>query len=128
HKKIHRLAIEDLINTTNRTKADWYSDHAYVVLTLQKLIRLQQNKGKSEEEEAEDQTPPQYRERKGSMSSEKASVSMKRLSRRDVILEALRDIFKLKSWKPRHKIDESTGTSVRPAVDRASSKQASHLG
>jgi len=23
HKKLHRLAIEDLINTTNRTKADW---------------------------------------------------------------------------------------------------------
>ena len=130
HKKIHRLAIEDLINTTNRTKADWYSDHAYVVLTLQKLIKLQQNKRKSDEEkeEAEDQTPPQYRERKGSMSSEKGSVSMKRLSRRDVILEALKDILKLKSWKPRHKIDESTGTSIRPAVDRASSKQASHLG
>ena len=128
HKKIHRLAIEDLINTTNRTKADWYSDHAYVVLTLQKLVKLQQNKGKSEDEEAEDQTPPQYRERKGSVTSEKGSISMKRLSRRDVILEALRDILKLKSWKPRHKIDESIGTSIRPAVDRASSKQASHLG
>jgi hypothetical protein len=26
---LHRLAIEDLINTRGRTKADWYSDHAF---------------------------------------------------------------------------------------------------
>lgn len=30
HKGLHRLAIEDLMNTHNgRTKADWYSDQAY---------------------------------------------------------------------------------------------------
>ena len=28
-KGLHRLAIEDLMNTRNRTKADWYSDHTY---------------------------------------------------------------------------------------------------
>lgn len=28
-KGLHRLAIEDMMNTTNRTKADWYSDHTY---------------------------------------------------------------------------------------------------
>ncbi|KAI9678664.1 MAG: hypothetical protein M1817_005721 [Caeruleum heppii] len=39
-KGFHRLAIEDLTNTNNRTKADWYSDHTYIVLTLQKLIHL----------------------------------------------------------------------------------------
>lgn len=39
-KKLHRLAIEDLVNTRNRTKADWYSDHTYIVLTLQKLVHL----------------------------------------------------------------------------------------
>ncbi|KZF26690.1 hypothetical protein L228DRAFT_279861 [Xylona heveae TC161] len=40
-KKLHRLAIEDLMNTKNRTKADWYSDHVYIVLTLQKLVHLE---------------------------------------------------------------------------------------
>ena len=40
HKKLHSLAIEDLINTRNRTKADWYSDHTYMVLPLQKLIHI----------------------------------------------------------------------------------------
>lgn len=38
YKHLHRLAIEDLINTKNRTKVDWYSDHTYMVLPLQKLI------------------------------------------------------------------------------------------
>ncbi|KAI1610978.1 MIT family metal ion transporter [Exophiala viscosa] len=40
NKRLHPLAIEDLINTRNRTKVDWYSDHTYMVLPLQKLINL----------------------------------------------------------------------------------------
>lgn len=40
HKHLHRLAIEDMMNSSNRTKADWYSDHTYMVLPLQKLIHL----------------------------------------------------------------------------------------
>lgn len=39
-KHLHRLAIEDLMNPRNRTKADWYSDHTYIVLPLQKLIHF----------------------------------------------------------------------------------------
>ncbi|CAK7204517.1 hypothetical protein SEUCBS139899_007274 [Sporothrix eucalyptigena] len=40
YKHLHRLAIEDLINTRNRTKADWYPTHTYMVLTLQKLVHF----------------------------------------------------------------------------------------
>ncbi|KAL9582924.1 MAG: hypothetical protein Q9203_005290 [Teloschistes exilis] len=39
-KGLHRLAVEDMMNTRNRTKADFYSDHTYMVLPLQKLIHL----------------------------------------------------------------------------------------
>ena len=39
-KHLHQLAIEDLLNPRNRTKADWYSDHTYIVLPLQKLIHF----------------------------------------------------------------------------------------
>jgi Mg2+ and Co2+ transporter CorA len=55
-KRFHRLAIEDMLNRKNRTKADWYSDHTYserrsfplprtalidtVVLPLQKLVHV----------------------------------------------------------------------------------------
>jgi Mg2+ and Co2+ transporter CorA len=38
--RLHQLAIEDLIHPRSRTKVDWYSDHAAIVLTLQKLVRL----------------------------------------------------------------------------------------
>ena len=57
YKNFHRLAIEDMVNNKNRTKADWYTDHTYgrlcpfvfhtncsesnahpVVLPLQKLV------------------------------------------------------------------------------------------
>ncbi|KAF1966369.1 hypothetical protein BU23DRAFT_560285 [Bimuria novae-zelandiae CBS 107.79] len=37
---LHRLAIEDLMNTRGRTKVDWYSDQAFLLLTLSKLVRL----------------------------------------------------------------------------------------
>ncbi|GAM89014.1 hypothetical protein ANO11243_070480 [Dothideomycetidae sp. 11243] len=38
--KLHRLAVEDLVNIRSRTKVDWYSDHAFAILTLQKLVRI----------------------------------------------------------------------------------------
>ncbi|USP81847.1 uncharacterized protein yc1106_09121 [Curvularia clavata] len=39
HKQLHRLAIEDLMSTQSRTKVDWYSDQAFMLLTLSKLVR-----------------------------------------------------------------------------------------
>ncbi|WPG99861.1 cobalt/magnesium transport protein cora [Acrodontium crateriforme] len=46
---LHRLAIEDMIHTHTRTKVDWYADHAFVVLTLQKLVKLHQHRGHESE-------------------------------------------------------------------------------
>ena len=34
HKSLHSLAIEDLMNTRGRTKADWYSDQAFCKSSL----------------------------------------------------------------------------------------------
>jgi len=51
--RLHRLAIEDLIHTHSRTKVDWYSDQAMIVLTLQKLVRLHQQDDDSEDEDVE---------------------------------------------------------------------------
>ncbi|KAF5846170.1 hypothetical protein GGP41_003597 [Bipolaris sorokiniana] len=39
HKQLHRLAIEDLMSPQSRTKVDWYSDQAFMLLTLSKLVR-----------------------------------------------------------------------------------------
>ncbi|OIW34143.1 hypothetical protein CONLIGDRAFT_697025 [Coniochaeta ligniaria NRRL 30616] len=40
HKSLHQLAIEDIMNTRNRTKAEWFPTHAFIVLTLQKLVHI----------------------------------------------------------------------------------------
>lgn len=37
HKSLHKLAVEDIMNTRSRTKAEWYPTHAFIVLTLQRL-------------------------------------------------------------------------------------------
>ena len=69
HKKLHRLAIEDLIHTKNRTKVDWYSDHTYMVLPLQKLINLEENESDSssddddKEDSKSDDAQSEYRTR-----------------------------------------------------------------
>ncbi|KAF1979773.1 hypothetical protein BU23DRAFT_576662 [Bimuria novae-zelandiae CBS 107.79] len=43
YSNLHSLAIEDLIHTRNRTKADWYPEHVFVLLTLQRLIHTSEN-------------------------------------------------------------------------------------
>ncbi|EWZ35697.1 uncharacterized protein FOBCDRAFT_231490 [Fusarium oxysporum Fo47] len=39
-KGLHKLALEDMMQIRNRTKADWYPNHAFIVMTLQKLVHL----------------------------------------------------------------------------------------
>ena len=40
HYGLHRLAIEDLLNPRNRTKADWYTDHTFSTRCDLSLISL----------------------------------------------------------------------------------------
>ncbi|KKA27418.1 hypothetical protein TD95_002026 [Thielaviopsis punctulata] len=39
-KGLHKLALEDIMDLKNRPKAEWYPNHAFVILTLQKLVHL----------------------------------------------------------------------------------------
>ncbi|CAI9635588.1 unnamed protein product [Alternaria burnsii] len=54
-QKLHSLAIEDLLHTRNRTKADWYPEHVFVLLTLQRLLR--KNEGVTD---GQSQAPPRH--------------------------------------------------------------------
>ncbi|KAL8759915.1 MAG: hypothetical protein Q9184_003475 [Pyrenodesmia sp. 2 TL-2023] len=66
-KGLHRLAIEDMMNLKNRTKADWYSDHTYIVLPLQKLIHLHSGSDSdsaSSDSDDEKRTASQRKQRK----------------------------------------------------------------
>lgn len=56
---LHRLAIEDLIMLGSRTKADWYSHHAFIVLTLQKLVHVPSDS--ESESESEDGCEDKHR-------------------------------------------------------------------
>jgi Mg2+ and Co2+ transporter CorA len=61
HYGLHSLAIEDLLHTSSRTKVDYY-DHMFVVLTLQKLIRVHKHDTDEECECSDDEAPIQYDE------------------------------------------------------------------
>ncbi|KAL3473133.1 hypothetical protein BJX99DRAFT_234289 [Aspergillus californicus] len=117
-KGLHKLAIEDLINATNRTKVDWYSDHAYIVLTLQKLINLRQESSDSEEEDADDNESWRPQRTGSTMSSR--SVSLKKPTKRNVILAALEDIL----W-PRHKKEQTANTNADGAGSQPGMKGTS---
>ena len=39
-KKLHRLALEDVFDTSTPTKVDWYGDHCFMEMALQKLVHL----------------------------------------------------------------------------------------
>ncbi|KAJ5498875.1 hypothetical protein LT330_003954 [Penicillium expansum] len=129
HKRLHRLAIEDVVHNTNRTKADWYSDHAFVVLTLQKLMKIQEeDSSDSEDEEEASVSRWRSRDRKSSVVSEKSSISLKRPTKWNVIMAALKDIFRFKpSGRQERKNKATYGSSVRPGLGEAS-KQNSHFG
>ncbi|KAF7559443.1 hypothetical protein G7046_g4722 [Stylonectria norvegica] len=51
-KGLHKLALEDLMNIRNRTKADWYPNHAFIVMTLQKLVHMVDDDNSSSDSES----------------------------------------------------------------------------
>ncbi|CAI7593481.1 unnamed protein product [Penicillium glandicola] len=128
HKRLHRLAIEDIVHTTNRTKVDWYSDHAFVVLTLQKLMKIHEEDSDSDDEEETPVSRWKSRDRKSSVVSEKSSISLKRPTKWNLIMEALKDIFRIRASDKQERKDKATyGSSVRPGIGNAA-KQNSHFG
>ncbi|EED22114.1 CorA family metal ion transporter, putative [Talaromyces stipitatus ATCC 10500] len=58
HKNLHRLAIEDLMHPHNRTKVDWYSDHAYIVMSLQRLEKLRHHENDNTDSDDYDDHKP----------------------------------------------------------------------
>ncbi|KAH8199077.1 hypothetical protein TruAng_006764 [Truncatella angustata] len=54
YKNLHRLAVEDIMNTRNRTKVDWYQHHAFLIFTCQKLVRMIDPDSSDEDEDDDD--------------------------------------------------------------------------
>ncbi|KAH7083579.1 hypothetical protein FB567DRAFT_87784 [Paraphoma chrysanthemicola] len=88
HKQLHRLAIEDLMTDKGRTKVDWYSDQAFMLLTLSKLVRTPVDDSDSSDSESDDDEayrrararsrsrhpPPKKQKKKSLMKSIKRAV------------------------------------------------------
>ena len=90
HKGLHRLAIEDLMNTRNRTKADFYNDHTFMVLALQKLVNL--NTGEdSDSEDDSDNDKPGHKKKRHHRRNRHSS------SKPGAIVALIRDLFRPKS-------------------------------
>lgn len=68
HKRLHSLAIEDMLERTGRTKADWYSDQAFLSLTLSKLVHLPNDDSSDSDSDDEPRKPRKSRNNKKSRS------------------------------------------------------------
>lgn len=77
HKKLHKLSIEDIMNTRNRTKTDWYANHAFMVFTMLKLAHVCEQDSSDEESDAESDTKSYTR----SIRSKKQSSFTKGISK-----------------------------------------------
>ena len=120
HKSLHRLAIEDVTNTQNRTKADWYNDHTFIVLALQKLVRLQAAEDCDSDEESEDEkigwkkkSPTQNTQGK------RDGFTKKHLNGGGAITALLSDIF-----GPKKKVAKAHGLNSATGFKHASSVTA----
>ncbi|KAK7434084.1 hypothetical protein CaCOL14_004976 [Colletotrichum acutatum] len=74
---LHKLAIEDIMNTRNRTKADWYANHAFIVMTLQKLVLLLDDDSSSSSSSSSDDDSDDV----ASVKTAKSGKGMKKLKR-----------------------------------------------
>ncbi|KMP08924.1 hypothetical protein CIRG_08605 [Coccidioides immitis RMSCC 2394] len=115
-KRIHKLAVEDLMHSIDRTKADWYSDHTFVLLEMQKLIKLR-SYDSVEGSEAESDTE----DGRLSETTSRTSSPSKRINKRGtvggVIKDALLDLLRPTFEKRRLKRNASQ-TGLQPNAIR----------
>lgn len=127
HKRLHRLAIEDLIQTKTRTKVDWYNDHTYMVLALQKLVNIEEqdddddskpDSGDSETESNEDRRS-EFHTR---IITERQRRKREQKRRKGAILSLLEDM-----WKPKEKKQETSYPDIIDRIDPSNSFKVSGM-
>ncbi len=111
YKGLHRLAIEDLMNTRNRTKADWYSDHTYIVLPLQRLVNLQAPDDCDSDEDSDDEKVGWQRKRTAEDRGKRLKHEKKHRRKQGPISALLSDMFTTSNARvPKsHKLNSATG-------------------
>ncbi|KAF1924190.1 uncharacterized protein M421DRAFT_103970 [Didymella exigua CBS 183.55] len=123
HKQLHRLAIEDLMTgREQRTKVDWYSDQAFMLLTLSKLVRNPSDDSDSDSD-SDDGLPRRARARSRSRAARHAHKR-----KRKSWMKKIKQAFGLPGGPQHPKDVEHTPDSVekrQASVDAASMSRAS---
>jgi Mg2+ and Co2+ transporter CorA len=96
YKNLHSLAIEDLMNTRNRTKADWYEDHTFMVLSLQRLVNLQESGSGDEDSSDSEDEKPRWKEKNKHEARRKLAEKGHGKRQKGAILTLLSDMLKSK--------------------------------
>ncbi|KAL1862450.1 hypothetical protein Daus18300_008547 [Diaporthe australafricana] len=134
HKRLHKLSIEDLLNTRNRTKTDWYSNHAFLVFTMIKLVRVSDEDSSSDSDSDSDVTSPRsgksHRKKKGAgfakgiSSTVRSMIGRTRQNRRPTPEKSLESgaetsRFQLQSWDT--DLSTASGATLERTVQRYNS-------
>lgn len=87
YKRLHKLSIEDIMNPRNRTKTDWYANHAFVIFTMLKLSHVCDEDDSSEddsdaESDSRSYTSRSIKSRKRTRYVKNASKSIRSMFRR----------------------------------------------
>lgn len=101
YKGLHRLAVEDLMNTRNRTKADWYSDHTFMVMSLQRLVNIQEADSESDDDYDSEEDKPGWKEKNQHEMRRKLAEKGHEKRRKGAILTLLSDLLRPKKKKKR---------------------------
>ncbi|KAI3397004.1 hypothetical protein diail_11331 [Diaporthe ilicicola] len=134
HKQLHKLSIEDLLNTRNRTKTDWYANHAFIVFTMIKLVRVSEEDSSSGSD-SDDDVPTHNRGKtnrskkgsgfaKGISSTVRSMIGRTRQQKRSTPEKSLENgaetsRFQLQSWDT--DISTASGATLERTVQRYNS-------
>ncbi|KAI8931864.1 hypothetical protein NX059_010769 [Plenodomus lindquistii] len=93
HKKLHSLAIEDLMSTSSRTKVDWYSDQAFLLLTLSKLVRTPVDSDSDSSDSDDDEEERRRHARKARERSQSRHPKKKHHKKKQPLLQTVKQLF-----------------------------------
>ncbi|KAF2025192.1 hypothetical protein EK21DRAFT_77031 [Setomelanomma holmii] len=101
HKQLHRLAIEDLMTDKGRTKVDWYSDQAFMSLTLSKLVRtpVEDSDSSEEDSDSDDEEEKAYKRAKRARSRSRPPKKKKKKTLLNTVKNAIRPTVSEKKQK-----------------------------
>ncbi|CAN9248344.1 unnamed protein product [Alternaria alternata] len=97
HKQLHRLAIEDLMSTQSRTKVDWYSDQAFLLLTLSKLVRTPMDEDSESDSDSDSDDSERRRHKARSRSRSRHSHKKKKKPKKPSLFKTAKNLLFSKS-------------------------------